>query len=163
MSTSTRLRLAYDVSLVPEDGWVVTRRLTALAKSYDKDAAGAAFHHLALRQLGLISNGHISKLDSMDTIGDSEDSEDETCEDSNSGESFEENGASTEDTQMHELPPGWVQSGTLCLNSCRTRWKKVRKPKNEVVKPSEKDYYKLLGLEQERWLATEDQILKGSI
>lgn len=56
---------------------------------------------------------------------------------------------------------GEVQSVCLCLNSCRTRWKKVRKPKNEVVKPSEKDYYKLLGLEQERWLATEDQILKG--
>ena len=42
----------------------------------------------------------------------------------------------------------------------RTRWKKAKKPKNNV-KTVDVDYYKLLGLEQERWMATEDQIVKG--
>eukprot|EP00210_Caulerpa_lentillifera_P003003 g2867.t1 len=134
--SSLPLFLEYDVSLVPNDGWIVFRKLTPLTKSYLKDAAGSAFHQLALRQLGLIS--------------ESEESDDEFSEneDLNSGEFNEGNQASVEDLQGHELPSG-------------TRWKKVRKPKNEVVKPSDKDYYKLLGLEQERWLATEEQILKA--
>lgn len=106
MSTSTRLRLEYDASLVPEDGWVVIRKLTALTKSYDKDAAGATFHHLALRQLGLISNDQTTRLDSMDTLGESEDSDDESIENEDSSDFSEENGAATEDPQMHELPSG---------------------------------------------------------
>ena len=44
----------------------------------------------------------------------------------------------------------------------RTRWKKAKKLK-KVVKSVDVDYYKLLGLEQERWMATDDQIVKGGV
>jgi hypothetical protein len=47
------LLISHEAELVPEGGSQVYRTLTALAKSYYKDAAGHVFHLFALKQAGL--------------------------------------------------------------------------------------------------------------
>jgi len=47
------LLIGYDVELVPEGGSQVYSSLTALSKSYYKDAAGHIYHLFALKQAGL--------------------------------------------------------------------------------------------------------------
>ena len=48
------LCIEYDETLVPAEGAEVVAGTCAFGKTFNKDAAGAAFHHLCLLQAGLI-------------------------------------------------------------------------------------------------------------
>lgn len=53
--SSKQLVLEYDPTLLPDGQSQCLRCASALSKTYGKEPAGAAFHQLALRQAGLIS------------------------------------------------------------------------------------------------------------
>ncbi|GAB4822471.1 hypothetical protein N2152v2_009517 [Parachlorella kessleri] len=123
------LLVGYDVELVPEGGSQVYASLTALSKTYGKDAAGHIFHLVALKQAGLY---------------DEPEEPEATDEESSVGTSRQDSTADFS-TLEEEAAAG-------------AKWRGKGKKRKGQKKKEEDDLYALLGLFNERWTASTDQI-----
>lgn len=132
--------LMYDEALVPPEGAAVYAQLLGLSLSYTKDPAGHIFHQKALMQLGLIEVDQGTDDVDNDNIGEGNLGS-ETTKRHGSGVDFSTmNGEDKEPNDGTGWRPG-----------------KNRKKKN-VKKKDGVDLYALLGLQHERWMASEAAI-----
>ena len=126
-----------------EAGVEVLRECVSPVKSRPFEPAGHAFHTAALRQRGLLDGGGNDDEEGED--GDSGD--DEQGENGNgNGDTTRENGIDATDSPLPTL---------------RSRTEKGGKKKGGAGKKKRLDYYALLGLEHERYLATEKDIQRA--
>lgn len=125
--------IEYDVTLVPEGGKEVCRHMTAPVQRLGKDPAGHAFHLFALKQAGL-----------YEEPSDSDEGEASTT-DTTPNISRASSTANIQGTDGEQPPPG-------------VTWKKDKKKRKNIKKRTDVDYYELLGLQHDRWMATEQQL-----
>ena len=132
------LLLTYDPSLVPQGGAAVYSQLVGIAFSYRKDPAGRAFHEKALRQSGLGV--------------DRDDTNDAEQQDENDGSSMRTGDRKGSSVDFSTL------DGTGTEADSNAGWRPGRRKKKKVKKNDGVDLYALLGLQHERWMASEAAI-----
>ncbi|KAH7615639.1 hypothetical protein Ndes2526B_g09614 [Nannochloris sp. 'desiccata'] len=128
-----RRLLTWDSAAALDGGSKVYSQLSALTLSYNKDPAGHIFHVKALKQAGLYENSE-------------EDDDDESVNDSQTDSALPSRENSTAD--FSSLGNGGDDDD---------KWKK-RNKKKKSKKNDKLDVYALLGLQHERWMATDAQI-----
>ncbi|KAL4449534.1 hypothetical protein ABPG77_007178 [Micractinium sp. CCAP 211/92] len=126
-----RCLLGWDQAEVPEGGAAVYRSTTALTLSYQKDPAGHLFHLAALRQAGLYD--------------DPQEEEEEACSEATSTEPSRQGSTADFASLEDEAVAG-------------AKWKGKSKKKKKKGRSEDDDLYALLGLQHERWTATDVQI-----
>lgn len=131
---SKYLLLEYDASIIPEGGSIIVASL-ALTYSYFKDPAGHSFHQKALKQAGLL----------IENDADNNEDDDQT---------------ESESTSLGPSREGSMAdfSSLNASGDDDSAWKHKRNKKTKKKKRSGVDLYALLGLQHERWMATEVQM-----
>eukprot|EP00889_Picochlorum_renovo_P004321 jgi/Picre1/31351/NNA_006704.t1 len=128
------LLLEYSVESVPAGGSEVYSHTCTLLKSYRKEAAGHIFHYKALLQLGLVSDG-------------TKEDENGKCE-SEGGDGLTETSRAASSVDFSSIQGGDEADPRPARHGKKKKQKKSKKA----------DLYALLGLQHERWMATESQI-----
>ncbi|PRW60561.1 dnaJ-like protein subfamily C member 2-like [Chlorella sorokiniana] len=123
--------LTHDAALVPEGGAAVYAQATAFTLSYGKEPAGHFFHLAALKQAGLY-------------------------EEPEPEEPAEVESASSADVSRQGSTADFASLEEEAVAGAK--WKGKGKKKKKDKGKDDDDLYALLGLQHERWMATEGQI-----